>query len=146
MYHCAVAPFTGAWIEIPRGPCWPCRLGVAPFTGAWIEIPCSRSRLIQLPSLPSRERGLKYGHGLVVADPVRVAPFTGAWIEIGGRGLRRCDGLVAPFTGAWIEMTQLRRDRQAFHVAPFTGAWIEISWGPTRTLSSTSRSLHGSVD
>ena len=33
-----VAPFTGAWIEIPI---WPSQLPiikVAPFTGAWIEI------------------------------------------------------------------------------------------------------------
>ena len=34
-----VAPFTGAWIEIPSGSrgCFPIRR-VAPFTGAWIEI------------------------------------------------------------------------------------------------------------
>ena len=56
-----VAPFTGAWIEIPM----PERIrliasNVAPFTGAWIEI----------SSLP-------------LYKPVgAVAPFTGAWIEI----------------------------------------------------------------
>ena len=56
----AVAPFTGAWIEIPSCS-YPTRaVTVAPFTGAWIEIaPCS-PRPGWTP----------------------VAPFTGAWIEI----------------------------------------------------------------
>ena len=38
MYHCAVAPFTGAWIEIIRTALERGRPLVAPFTGAWIEI------------------------------------------------------------------------------------------------------------
>ena len=54
-----VAPFAGAWIEIlvvtlnvPASP-------VAPFAGAWIEILLPDKALPHLPSLPSRERGLK---------------------------------------------------------------------------------------
>ena len=76
-----VAPFTGAWIEIPAWISWASGARVAPFTGAWIEmlnividgrigssLP-SRERGLKLPqdsrkytsdrSLPSRERGLK---------------------------------------------------------------------------------------
>ena len=34
----AVAPFTGAWIEIGGLSDCTYPLGVAPFTGAWIEI------------------------------------------------------------------------------------------------------------
>jgi len=56
----AVAPFTGAWIEISiqihlYSPSY-----VAPFTGAWIEI------------------DLDFGG----RQSCPVAPFTGAWIEI----------------------------------------------------------------
>ena len=56
-----VAPFTGAWIEIPE------KIGraagldrVAPFAGAWIEI-------------------MMGGSGMYHND---VAPFAGTWIEI----------------------------------------------------------------
>ena len=55
-----VAPFTGAWIEIPVLQAGWSLMAVAPFTGAWIEIPCIVAFL-------------RYG---------LVAPFTGAWIEI----------------------------------------------------------------
>ena len=55
-----VAPFTGAWIEIPSGLDSVKPSLVAPFTGAWIEmvmlVCCHEIK----SSLPSRERGLKY--------------------------------------------------------------------------------------
>ena len=57
----AVAPFTGAWIEIPCALSVSVSVSVAPFTGAWIEIAAQTA-----------------------GDPAHcVAPFTGAWIEIG---------------------------------------------------------------
>ena len=57
----AVAPFTGAWIEIFWTITLIILLFVAPFTGAWIEMAFGRiTAPVQLP----------------------VAPFTGAWIEI----------------------------------------------------------------
>ena len=37
--HRLVAPFTGAWIEIPWKTNFDEMAKVAPFTGAWIEIP-----------------------------------------------------------------------------------------------------------
>ena len=36
--YSAVAPFTGAWIEIAHGTGAADAAGVAPFTGAWIEM------------------------------------------------------------------------------------------------------------
>ena len=126
MYHYAVAPFTGAWIEIAAqltpGPgdivapftgawiemrCvisgWPIRM-VAPFTGAWIEIFGPMSAKSWLPSLPSRERGLKLNQNRLWEYQGHVAPFTGAWIEITGRCAYPWGTIVAPFTGAWIEI------------------------------------------
>ena len=60
----AVAPFAGAWIEMAFVDDEQQKAQVAPFAGAWIEI----LKLlcicwVPLPSLPSRERGLKYKKG-----------------------------------------------------------------------------------
>ena len=83
MQLCAVAPFTGAWIEIRSLSLLFKSLIVAPFTGAWIEIRHgTKTKLFCFQSLPSRERGLKY-RGQKRGDfGSQVAPFTGAWIEI----------------------------------------------------------------
>ena len=43
--------------------------------------------LLTSPSLPSRERGLKYNTLLLKCLLVKVAPFAGAWIEILAIGL-----------------------------------------------------------
>ena len=99
-----VAPYTGAWIEIPLhiNPFFVHI--VAPYTGAWIEIVVNQIGLETCASLPTRERGLKSsGPGFVAQarmslptrerglkssrmtspkSPLRVAPYTGAWIEI----------------------------------------------------------------
>ena len=55
---------------------------VAPFTGAWIEIPRWAGRSPPRSSLPSRERGLKSELDAETDQELRVAPFTGAWIEM----------------------------------------------------------------
>ena len=100
----AVAPFAGAWIEIPlnfprgRG----CR--VAPFAGAWIEIQMHYLNKHNIPSLPSRERGLKLQQDRHVGQLVQVAPFAGAWIEIPLWTRAPTHRPVAPFAGAWIEI------------------------------------------
>ena len=79
----AVAPFTGAWIEIGRGHPHRVPGRVAPFTGAWIEIfPGYRFSVSAGESHPSRVRGLKSYEALQLHAIVIVAPFTGAWIEI----------------------------------------------------------------
>ena len=60
-YFQLVAPFTGAWIEIPPTAKGIDEAAVAPFTGAWIEMVCLSAfpNLLSPKSLPSRERGLK---------------------------------------------------------------------------------------
>ena len=62
MYHNDVAPFTGAWIEIPDPFIDPVIFrAVAPFTGAWIEIGLAYPASGRTNrSHPSRVRGLKY--------------------------------------------------------------------------------------
>ena len=54
-----VAPFVGAWIEIPLPSVVTFVLTVAPFVGAWIEICVSHMQGHQQRSLRSSERGLK---------------------------------------------------------------------------------------
>ena len=78
-----VAPFAGAWIEISEDCHFPVFDFVAPFAGAWIEIFSMPDFTVTLaPSLPSRERGLKYGSACASNCGCGVAPFAGAWIEI----------------------------------------------------------------
>ena len=54
-----VAPFAGAWIEIPVSCADILLKFVAPFAGAWIEMALLSKNLVEVKSLPSRERGLK---------------------------------------------------------------------------------------
>ena len=99
-----VAPFTGAWIEIRTDQCAEFRLHVAPFTGAWIEMLEDAMMESATESLPSRERGLKYG-------PVEKGLADLASLPSRERGLKFC-GYMRQWWRAWV--------------APFTGAWIEI--------------------
>ena len=77
---------------------------VAPFAGAWIEIQTANDNILsQLPSLPSRERGLK--------SDSKYEPIIIDWsLPSRERGLKyllpffRLNHEVAPFAGAWIEM------------------------------------------
>ena len=55
-----VTPFAGVWIEIIFRLFFITYCKVTPFAGVWIEMPCSCYQLpVVLPSLPSRECGLK---------------------------------------------------------------------------------------
>ncbi len=58
-----VAPYAGAWIEIGAdGSVVLEQEYVAPYAGAWIEITyVDHLILLFFVSLPTRERGLKYG-------------------------------------------------------------------------------------
>ena len=84
-------------------------------------------RSLKKLSLPSRERGLKFKVNKKLLTNVTVAPFAGAWIEILSPTLKGDGSDVAPFAGAWIEITSDTINRQLSPVAPFAGAWIEIS-------------------
>ena len=55
-----VAPLAGAWIEIFLILSRYKFFSVAPLAGAWIEINYIEITAVKNPSLPSRERGLKY--------------------------------------------------------------------------------------
>ena len=102
----AVAPYTGAWIEI--GPCraeHTCE-PVAPYTGAWIEI----------------------GEGDITKSPRGVAPYTGAWIEIEYFGKRdKNEERSLPTRERGLKWDVIPRLDPDGLVAPYTGAWIEIS-------------------
>ena len=79
-----------------------------------------------MPSLHSRERGLKYWYSKDKGSYGDVAPFAGAWIEIEGLLGKAFPSPVAPFAGAWIEIFGLIIALIVVSVAPFAGAWIEI--------------------
>ena len=56
---------------------------VAPLAGAWIEIGMPNGEVVAwMPSLPSRERGLKLLREGYIEEIPAVAPLAGAWIEI----------------------------------------------------------------
>ncbi len=57
-----------------------------------------------IPSLPSRERGLKYIRDDTVSTPEEVAPLAGAWVEIDQTAADAKKTGVAPLAGAWVEM------------------------------------------
>ena len=60
-----------------------------------------------IPSLPSRERGLKYIRDDTVSTPEEVAPLAGAWVEIDQTAADAKKTGVAPLAGAWVEITIL---------------------------------------
>ena len=99
---------------------------VAPFAGAWIEIARMNIHKPVKPSLPSRERGLKFRHLCHPESVYLVAPFAGAWIEIAFQLRWTAYRIVAPFAGAWIEIRRSVCWIWIRKVAPFAGAWIEI--------------------
>ena len=100
-----VAPYMGAWIEIPCIGSSTNLALVAPYMGAWIEIKSSSLSIIHGPgSLPTWERGLKLVVPILYFLLPYVAPYMGAWIEIGLYEETRGYLGVAPYMGAWIEI------------------------------------------
>ena len=122
-----VAPLAGAWIEITQNMSAKVVQAVAPLAGAWIEIVMlQKEHLMLIPSLPSRERGLKLLSVQHMQQKQFVAPLAGAWIEILRNKEWASSILVAPLAGAWIEIMIDTRHIHDFIVAPLAGAWIEI--------------------
>ena len=70
-----LAPLAGAWFEIRLKNLKMSEKSVAPLAGAWIEIHVFRTPGLWQVSLPSRERGLKYGYGQKRNVRVAVAPL-----------------------------------------------------------------------
>ena len=80
---CAVAPYAGAWIEMPLKIDHSHLRAVAPYAGAWIEIGGDENAMYRaVASLPTRERGLKSVTVCALSSLGQVAPYAGAWIEI----------------------------------------------------------------
>ena len=63
---------------------------------------------MDIVSLPSRERGLKYRIRCKRTLRIPVAPLAGAWIEIVIPDNQPETVSVAPLAGAWIEIAFLR--------------------------------------
>ena len=61
------------------------------------------SLTLEMPSHPSRVRGLKHRVPVTVLQRMRVAPLAGAWIETTPRLCEVFSPSVAPLAGAWIE-------------------------------------------
>ena len=59
---------------------------------------------LELLSLPSRERGLKFFRNIELLDEIYVAPLAGAWIEMHWTIHFILNQCVAPLAGAWIEI------------------------------------------
>ena len=81
-----VAPHAGAWIEIVARLFVFSMPPVAPHAGAWIEITFVMRSPQYIPSLPTRERGLKSQSKDLFGAQILVAPHAGAWIEIEDQG------------------------------------------------------------
>ena len=77
-------------------------------------------------SLPTRERGLKYGLIRHVQRGSWSLPTRERGLKSGDRRLQPMLHLVAPYTGAWIEIVSVKQANEIAKVAPYTGAWIEI--------------------
>ncbi len=77
---------------------------VAPFAGAWIEIPLIAIARETSPSLPSRERGLKYETVIVSIHAQVSLPSRERGLKFSWYNVKKLLGGVAPFAGAWIEI------------------------------------------
>ena len=60
LFRRQVAPYAGAWIEMPKRFTGQINERVAPYAGAWIEILGVPSGFTSLSSHPTRVRGLKF--------------------------------------------------------------------------------------
>ena len=97
-------------------------------------------------SLPSRERGLKSAYVSPFCICVHVAPLAGAWIEIEETERECLKDRVAPLAGAWIEISVASDSSKSDPVAPLAGAWIEIEHDVVCFYQIYCRSPRGSVD
>ena len=76
-------------------------------------------------SLPSWERGLKFGKMSKSGLRTEVAPLVGAWVEILESEPDNQYDPVAPLVGAWVEIRKPTVIISFFAVAPLVGACVE---------------------
>ena len=115
-------------MAVPRATKAP---AVAPFTGAWVEIKISSCRIRRILSLPSRKRGLKLIGPVPIYCQNRSLPSRERGLKYFARTPRpdRAQSLPSRERGLKFPHDHSRAGR--LEVAPFTGAWVEIA-----TLSS----------
>ena len=77
-----VTPYAGVWIEIDKKGLQVTIAGVTPYAGVWIEIDIVNNKDNAIPSLPTRECGLKYSRICHWMRGQNVTPYAGVWIEI----------------------------------------------------------------
>ena len=120
---------------------------VAPFRGAWIEIPISEKICFaDSPSHPSGVRGLKFELLFLLILCLLVAPFRGAWIEISVKILFFTSSPSHPSGVRGLKYQNVLYVYHPNHVAPFRGAWIEIIFILCSPFKSFGRTLQGCVD
>ena len=122
------------------------KIAVAPLTGAWIEIAKNTAQSQEFASLPSRERGLKCSKLGLTQVQFAVAPLTGAWIEIGKQPPMRLGYSVAPLTGAWIEICNLCCSFPHIASLPSRERGLKFTGICMHSAVEAGRSPHGSVD
>ena len=98
-----------------------------------------------IPSLPSRERGLKSFYLDEVLPGDTVAPFAGAWIEIEVYTTPKPGLVVAPFAGAWIEIQYPWLKKIVILSLPSRERGLKCLGDDISSLT-LGRSLRGSVD
>ena len=121
---------------------------VVPHAGTWIEILPTLNKAVPRKSFPTRERGLKFLVGHIVAGWSIVVPHAGTWIEITGAVKVKENNVVVPHAGTWIEIRINKLEQQTalsfptrerglkffmliplnsgFAVVPHAGTWIEM--------------------
>ena len=122
----AVAPHTGAWIEMARIVACVCRKESRPTRARGLKLDLCKRAGVKYESRPTRARGLKFHLVALQTEEGIVAPHAGAWIEIMDAQTVALTQGVAPHAGAWIEIHTSASDQSMIGVAPHAGAWIEM--------------------
>ncbi len=121
---------------------------VAPYTGAWIEIPREKAeKEKRVTSPPIRGRGLK-SYIVFEGEMSRaVAPYTGAWIEISNDWAQRQGGESRPLYGGvdWNIVSRNLCDLVLDKSPPIRGRGLKL-FHPANGLRWYSRPLYGGVD
>ena len=112
---------------------------VAPFAGAWIEIPKASIVTATVWSLPSRGRGLKCATSSKLGIMTKSLPSRGRGLKFAFTGARKGEILSLPSRGRGLKSKFMEMNDKEKAVAPFAGAWIEIQ--TEQNLSTISKSL-----
>ncbi len=101
-------------------------VGVAPLAGAWVEIYRKSTEAQWTQSLPSRERGLKYGEKALWRCGLWSLPSRERGLKL--KEIRRVEKIIQslPSRERGLKYRRKLQVRPSSHVAPLAGAWVEI--------------------